>query len=63
MQKFCKDLKEHATRIINHETKNIIPLPKEEKINYNDQKVCNICKKEFDTIDTTKSSSLKNIIK
>ena len=51
MKKFCKDLKEHATRIINHEKKKIIPLTKEEKINYNDQKVCYICKKEFDTID------------
>ena len=48
---FCKDLKEHATRIINYEKKKIIPLIKEEKINYNDQKVCYICKKEFDTID------------
>ena len=59
MKKFCKDLKEHDTRIINHEKKKIIPLTKEEKINYNDQKVCYICKKEFDTIDTTKSSSLE----
>ena len=59
MKKFCKDLKEHATRIINLEKKKIIPLTKEEKINYNDQKVCYICKKEFDTIDTTKLSSLE----
>ena len=59
MKKFCKDLKEHATRIINYEKKKIIPLTKEEKINYNDQKVCYKCKKEFDTIDTTKSSSLE----
>ena len=51
MKKFCKDLKEHATRIINHEKKKIIPLTKEEKVNYNDQKACYICKKEFDTID------------
>ena len=51
MKKFCKDLKKHATRIINHENKKIIPLTKEEKINYNDKKVCYICKKEFDTID------------
>ena len=36
MKKFCKDLKEHATRIINYEKKKIIPLTKEEKINYND---------------------------
>ena len=59
MKKFCKDLKEHATRIINYEKKKIIQLTKEEKINYNDQKVCYLCKKEFDTIDTTKSSSLE----
>ena len=59
MKRFCKDLKEHATRIINHEKKRIIPLTKEEKINYNDQKVCYICKKEFGTIGTTKSSSLE----
>ena len=59
MKKFCKHLKEHATRIINHEKKKIIPLTKEEKINYNDQKVCYICKEEFDTIHTTKSSSLE----
>ena len=59
MKKFCKDLKEHATRIINYEKKKIIPLTKEEKLNYNDQKVCYICKKAFDTIDTTKSSSLE----
>ena len=51
MKKFCKDLKEHATRKINYEKKKIIPLTKEEKMNYNDQKVCYICKKEFDTID------------
>ena len=59
MKKFCKDLKEHATRIINYEKKKIIPLTKEEKINYKDQKVCYICKKEFDTIDTVGLSSLE----
>ena len=37
----------------------IIPLTPEEKINYNDQKVCYICKKEFDTIDTAEPSSLE----
>ena len=51
MKKFCKDLKEHATRIINYEKKNIIPLIKEEKINYNDHQICYICKKEFDKSD------------
>ena len=48
MKKFCKDLKEHATRLIIYEKKKIIPLTKEEKINYNDQQICYICKKEFD---------------
>ena len=31
MKKFCKDLKEHAMRIINYEKKKIIPLTKEQK--------------------------------
>ena len=51
MKKFCKDLKEHAMRIINYEKKKIIPLTKEEKINYNDQQICYICKKEFEKSD------------
>ena len=59
MKKFCIDLKEHAMRIINYEKKKIIPLTKEEKINYNDQQICYICKKEFDTIDTAGPSSLE----
>ena len=51
MKKFCKDLRIHATKIINYEKKKIISLTPEEKINYNDKKVFYICKKEFDTID------------
>ena len=48
MKKFCKDLREHTTKIINFEKKKIIPLTTEEKIHYNDQETCYICKKEFD---------------
>ena len=55
MKKFCKDLKELATRIINYEKKKIIPLTKEGKINY----ICYICKKEFDKSDTAGPSSLE----
>ena len=33
--KFCKDLREHASRIINYEKKNMVPLTTKEKINYN----------------------------
>ena len=51
MKKFCKNLKEHATKIINYEKKKIIPLTRKEEKNYNTQKVCYICKKEFDTND------------
>ena len=31
MKKFCKDLREHSTRIINYEKKNMIALTTEEK--------------------------------
>ena len=47
MEKFCKDLREHSTKIINYEKKKIIPLITEEKIYHNEQKICYICKKEF----------------
>ena len=52
MKKFCKDLREHATKIINYEKKKMISLTKKEEENYNKQKVCYICKKEFNTGDT-----------
>ena len=51
MTKFCKDLREHATKVINYEKKDMIPLTKKEEKNYNNQKVCYICKKEFDKSD------------
>ena len=35
MKKFCKDLREHATKIINYEKKNMIPLTIKEEIDYN----------------------------
>ena len=48
MKKFCKDLREHSTKIITYEKKKMISLTTEEKIHHNKQKVCYICKKEFD---------------
>ena len=47
MKKFSKDLREHATKIIDCEKKKMIPLRAEEKIYHNKQKICYICKKEF----------------
>ena len=40
MKKFCKDLRTHATKIINYEKKKITPLTTEEKIYHNDQEIC-----------------------
>ena len=54
MKKFCKDLREHSTKILNYEKKKMISLTTEEKIHYNKQKVCYICKKEFDNNDINK---------
>ena len=48
IKKFCKDLREHASKIINFEKKKMIPLTTEEKIYHDDQEICYICKKEFD---------------
>ena len=48
MKMFCKDLKDHAKRIINHKKKSIIPLTKDEEDSYNKDTICHICLKEFD---------------
>ena len=51
IKNFCKDLREHATKIFNYEKKKMIPLTIKEEIHHNKQKICYICKKEFDTSD------------
>ena len=47
MKNFCLDLREHVTKIINYEKKEMIPLTEEEEKMHNKQKVCHICKKRF----------------
>ena len=47
MRRFCKDLRDHATKIIDFKRKIITPLTKEEEDNYNKENICYICKKEF----------------
>ena len=54
MKNFCLDLREHATKIINYEKKEMIPLTKKEEKKHNKQKVCHICKKRFNTDDNNK---------
>ena len=54
MKNFCFDLKQHATKIITYEKKEMIPLTKEEKKIHREQKVYYICKKGFSTDDDNK---------
>ena len=51
INKLCKDLREHVTKIINYEKKKMIPLTTKEKIYHNKQKICYVCKKEFNNND------------
>ena len=44
--------------MIDFKKKDMIPLTKEEKDNYNKENICHICQKEFNN-DTTESSSLE----
>ena len=44
--KNCLDLREHATKIINYEKKEMIPLTKEEKRSHRTSIRCYICKKK-----------------
>ena len=54
MKKFCKDLKEHATRIMNYEKKETIPLTKKKKRKHKKQKKCYICNEGLSTDDDNK---------
>ena len=47
MRRFCKYLKDHATKIIDFKKKIITSLTKEVKDNYNKENISHICKKEF----------------
>ena len=62
MKRFCKDLKDHATKMIDFKKKTMIPLTKEEEDNYNKENTCYICKKDFNN-DTTESSFLERKVK
>ena len=43
MKRFCKDLKDNATKIIDFKMKTMILLTKEEEDNYNKENTCYIC--------------------
>ena len=54
MKNFCLDLREHATKIINYEKKEIMPLAKDEYEWHYQHKVCHISKRIFRTGDDNK---------
>ena len=51
---FCLDLREHPTKIIIYEIREMIPLTKEEKKAHRTSRTCYICKKKFSTDDNYK---------
>ena len=68
MERFCKDLRKHAMKIIYYEKKEMIPLTDAENKSYEEQKVCYICKKEFNAAvaaddDMMMMMTIKSIIK
>ena len=56
MKEFYRDLRKHATKIINYEEKKMIPLTKKEEKNHNKQKVCHICTKNLIQTPTIKKT-------
>ena len=54
MERFCKDSRDHAIKIINYEEKEMIPST--DKLSYEMQKVCCICNKEFSTDENDKNA-------
>ena len=58
IKKFCSDLKELGTKIVNYEQKEKIPLTDNENRYYEEPKECYICKKEF-SCDTNQKRKFK----
>ena len=56
MERFWKDLRDHAMKIINCEEKEITLITDKESKSYEKQKVCYICKKEFNTDENDKNT-------
>ena len=60
IEKFCKDLKELKTEIINLEEKEMMPLTNKEIKSYEKQKVHHLCKKKF-CYDKNKNRSQRSL--
>ena len=67
IKRFCSDLKELGTKIINYEQKEMIPLTDKENKFYEEKEKCYICQKEFcydknKNLNCTKKSEIIVII-
>ena len=49
MRRFCKHLKDNATRIVDFKRKFITPLTKDEEDSYDKKNTCHICMKDLDS--------------
>ena len=58
MEMFCKDLKNQAMKIINHEKKEMMPLTDKETESYEKQKACYLREEEF-SADKNDEDTLK----
>ena len=56
MERFFKDLREHAIKIIDYQKKEMIPLIDKENKSYEKQEVCYIFKKEFSADENNKNA-------
>lgn len=60
IEKFCAGLKKHATEIINHEKKEVLPVIDEEIKSNNNKHFCHICNTKFCNIVDTNDDSDNN---
>ena len=56
IEKFCQDLKDLGTEIINSEEKEMMSLTNKDIKSYEKQKVCHICKEKFYNDENKKKS-------
>ena len=60
MQKFCTNLRKHATEIIIYKRKEMFPLTDEEIESQNNKKFCHFCQTRFHDVDDSDDDSNDN---
>ena len=62
MKKFCKDLREHATKLINYEKKDMIPLTKKKRNTIISEKFVTYAQKNLIQIISIKNTIKQKVI-